>query len=181
MQQIFLTGPMAMETALKAFLSFSLQPAGFILKPLRVEKQLRGEVLHLLTPPPAGLHNDLPCLVDLGAPAWTLLPQPFSHLAAPAIHTASQAGIPLLLGGVYGAALAEPAFRQAVECALRSPAPVVTVVRDEEAAAQLIALTEASEQLWLEATEDTAATVLQALQREMALRAGAMQAIVVRQ
>ena len=154
MQQLYLTGLHAASMADQLFNALNVRPAGYRLTPFTVGGGVRGEALHLLTPPCAPMDNDVPCRVRLRTGDWTILPRVLDEIAAPTLLQARTLRAPILLGGVTGAMLTCRAFREAVVACLKSDCPVIVAASDD-AEDILRALTAESDQLWMPVPEST--------------------------
>lgn len=171
MQQLYLTGPGAIEIADRLFTAMNVRPAGYRMLPFSVGGGLRGEALHLLLPPAAPMDNDVPCRIRLRSGDWTVVPRVLDEIAAqnllklPSLHT------PVLLGGLTAQMLTCAAFREALVTVLTSPRPVI-VAADEDAEELLRALTPAESQLWMDVppSEEKKHELLEALVAEAAMR-----------
>lgn len=169
MQQLYLTGDYATVVADRLFNALNVRPAGYRLLPVEAGGATRGEALHLLLPPAAPLHNDVPCRIRLTPAHTQVLTWTLSELAAPALTSALAVHAPMLLGGLYADMLDTAAFRTAVTQCLQSPRPVIAVV-DEGAEAIVRSLTEPEHQLWVHATADNADALLEQLLPEAIMR-----------
>lgn len=153
MQQLYLTGSHASELADRLFTALNVRPAGYRLLPFCVSGALRGEALHLLTPPTAPMDNDVPCRVRLRSGDWAVVPRVLDEIAAPNLMQAAAVHTPILLDGLTAQMLTCTAFREAVVAALMSPHPVIAAVSGD-AAEHLRALTPEENQLWMPVPED---------------------------
>lgn len=171
MQQLYLTGAHAAAIAEKLFNALNVRPAGYHLTPFTVGGGIRGEALHLLTPPCAPMDNDVPCRIRLRTGDWTIIPRVLDEIAAPTLLQARTLRAPILLGGVTGTMLTCRAFREAVVSCLKSDCPVIVAASDD-AEDILRALTEESDQMWMPVpdTSDGQAALLEELIAEAALR-----------
>ena len=97
MQQLYLTGTHAAAMAEKLFTALNVRPAGYQLTPFTVGGGIRGEALHLLTPPCAPMDNDVPCRIRLTPAHTQVLTWTLSELAAPALTSALAVHAPMLL------------------------------------------------------------------------------------
>lgn len=147
MQQLYLTGPHAADLADRLFTALNVQPAGYRLLPFSVGGAVRGECLHLLTPPASPMDNDVPCRIRLHPGDWTIVPRVLEEIAAPSLLRALTLCKPILLSGLNARMLTCPAFREAVVTLLTSPRPVI-IAADDDAEEHLRALTPADTQLW---------------------------------
>ena len=171
MQQLYLTGDYAPDLARQLIDALNLRPAGYQLLPFTVGGGMRGEALHLLTPPAAPMDNDVPCRIRLCSGNWTVVPRVLDEIAAPNLHSALPLHTPVLLGGLTAQMLTCTAFREAVVAVLSSPRLVIAAVSDD-AEEHLRALTPAQSQMWF-AVPETAqgrAELLQELAAEAAMR-----------
>ena len=171
MQQLYLTGAQATEMAEKLFNALNVRPTGYQLTPFTVGGGIRGEALHLLTPPCAPMDNDVPCRIRLRTGDWTIIPRVLDEIAAPTLLQARTLHTPILLGGVTGTMLTCRAFREAVVACLQSDCPVI-VAASEDAEDILRALTEESAQMWMPVPEgaDGQSSLLEELIAEASLR-----------
>ena len=171
MQQLYLTGPHAPDIADRLFDALNIRPSGYRLIPFSIGGGLRGDALHLLTPPCAPMDNDVPCRIRLRTGDWTIVPRVLDEIAAPTLLQALTVHAPILLGGVTGQMLTCTRFREAVVQCLKSDRPVI-VAASADAEDILRALTLEADQLWRtvpETAEDRAA-LLEELYSEAALR-----------
>ena len=152
MQQLYLTGDHAPALADQLFTALNVRPAGYRLTPFTVGGGVRGEALHLLTPPCAPMDNDVPCRIRLRSGDWTVVPRVLDEIAAPTLLQALNLHAPLLLGGLTARMLTCAAFRKAVVACLKSDRPVI-VAASEDAEELLRALTDEKEQLWMPVPE----------------------------
>ena len=171
MQQLYLTGTHAAAMAEKLFTALNVRPAGYQLTPFTVGGGIRGEALHLLTPPCAPMDNDVPCRIRLRTGDWTISPRVLDEIAAPTLLQARTLHAPILLGGVTGTMLTCRAFREAVVSCLKSDSPVIVAASDD-AEDILRALTEEADQLWMPVPDgaEGQAALLEELIAEAALR-----------
>ena len=171
MQQLYLTGSYAADIADSLFNALNVRPSGYRLTPFSIGGGLRGEALHLLTPPCAPMDNDVPCRVRLRTGDWTIIPRVLDEIAAPTLLQARTLHTPILLGGVTGTMLTCRAFREAVVACLKSEHPVIVAASDD-AEAILRALTDEADQLWMPVPETAQGRteLLQELIPEAALR-----------
>ena len=131
MQQLYLTGTHAAAMAEKLFTALNVRPAGYQLTPFTVGGGIRGEALHLLTPPCVPMDNDVPCRIRLRTGDWTIIPRVLDEIAAPTLLQARTLHAPILLGGVTGTMLTCRAFREAVVSCLKSDSPVIVAASDD--------------------------------------------------
>ena len=171
MQQLYLTGTHAAAMAEKLFTALNVRPAGYQLTPFTVGGGIRGEALHLRTPPYAPMDNDVPCRIRLRTGDWTIIPRVLDEIAAPTLLQARTLRAPILLGGVTGTMLTCRAFREAVVSCLKSGSPVIVAASDD-AEDILRALTEEADQLWMPVPDGSEgqAALLEELIAEAALR-----------
>ncbi len=171
MQQLYLTGDHAPELAQRLISALNLRPAGYQLTPFTVGGGLRGEGLHLLTPPAAPMDNDVPCRIRLRTGDWCVIPRVLDEIAAPNLLRAVPLHTPILLGSITAQMLTCAAFREAVVHVLTSERLVITAVSDD-AEEHLRALTPSESQLWFPVPEsaDARALLLQELAAEVTLR-----------
>lgn len=171
MQQLYLTGPHAAEIADRLFNALNVRPSGYQLIPFSVSGGIRGEALHLLTPPCAPMDNDVPCRVRLRTGDWTIIPRVLDEIAAPTLLQARTLHAPILLGGITGTMLTCRGFREAVVACLKSERPVIVAASDD-AEAILRALTDEADQLWMPVPESAEgrAALLEELIPEATLR-----------
>lgn len=171
MQQLYLTGPHASQLADQLFTALNVRPAGYRLTPFTVGGALRGEALHLLTPPCVPMDNDVPCRIRLRSGDWTVVPRVLDEIAAPTLLQALTVHTPLLLDGMTARMLTCAAFREAVVACLMSPRPVI-VAASEDAEELLRALTPEENQLWMPVplSAEGRAALLEELIAEAAMR-----------
>lgn len=171
MQQLYLTGPHASLLADRLFTALNIRPAGYQLSPFTVGGGVRGEALHLLTPPCAPMDNDVPCRIRLHTGDWTVVPRVLDEIAAPTLLQALTLRTPILLGGLTARMLTCRGFREAVVTCLRSDRPVI-LAADDDAEELLRALTDESSQLWMPVPESAQgqAALLEELIAEAAMR-----------
>lgn len=171
MQQLYLTGSYAADIADSLFNALNVRPSGYRLTPFSIGGGLRGEALHLLTPPCAPMDNDVPCRVRLRTGDWAIIPRVLDEIAAPTLLQARTLHTPILLGGVTGTMLTCRAFREAVVTVLSSPRTVVVAASDD-AEEILRALTPADAQLWehVPASSAERAKLLEELVAEASMR-----------
>ncbi len=171
MQQLYLCGAHAPKLADLLFTALNLRPAGYTLVPFTVGGGLRGDALHLLLPPAAPMHNDVPCRIRLRDGDETVVPRVLEEIAAPNLLKAINAHAPILLGGVDAQMLTCRAFREAVVTVLTSPRTVIVAASDD-AEDLLRALTPADSQLWAHVPESAAdrAELLEELIAEASMR-----------
>lgn len=171
MQQLYLTGEHAPDLAQRLISALNLRPAGYQLTAFTVGGSLRGEALHLLTPPAAPMDNDVPCRIRLRTGDWAVVPRVLDEIAAPYLLSAVQLHTPILLGGITAQMLTCTAFREAVVSVLNSERLVIVAASDD-AEEHLRALTPAPRQMWFPVPEsaDGRADLLQELAAEAAMR-----------
>lgn len=171
MQQLYLTGPHAAQLADRLFTALNVRPSGYNLVPFTVGGGIRGEALHLLTPPCAPMDNDVPCRIRLRTGDWAIVPRVLDEIAAPTLLQAMTLRTPILLGGLTAQMLTCRAFREAVVACLSSDRPVI-VAASEDAEEMLRALTPAEAQLWAPVPESTQgqSALLEELVAEAAMR-----------
>ena len=171
MQQLYLTGHHAQEIADRLFTALNVRPAGYRLMPFTLGGGIRGEALHLLTPPCAPMDNDVPCRIRLRTGDWTHIPRVLDEIAAPTLLQALTVCTPILLGGITGQMLTCTRFREAVVSCLKSDRPVI-VAASEDAEELLRALTTEADQLWMPVpeTEQGRTNMLEELIAEAAMR-----------
>ena len=171
MQQLYLTGDHAPELVQRLMSALNLRPAGYQLIPFSVGGGLRGETLHLLTPPAAPMDNDVPCRIRLRTGDWTVVPRVLDEIAAPNLVRTIKLHTPLLLCGLTAQMLTCTAFREAVVHLLTSERLVIAAVSDD-AEEHLRALTPAESQMWFPVPEssDARALLLHELAAEVTLR-----------
>lgn len=171
MQQLYLTGEHAPDLAQRLISALNLRPAGYQLTAFTVGGSLRGEALHLLTPPAAPMDNDVPCRIRLRTGDWAVVPRVLDEIAAPNLLSAVQLHTPILLGGITAQMLTCAAFRKAVVSVLNSERLVIIAASDD-AEEHLRALTPAQRQMWFPVPEsaDGRADLLQELAAEAAMR-----------
>lgn len=171
MQQLYLTGPYAAEIADQLFTALNVRPSGYRLTPFTVGGGIRGEALHLLTPPCAPMDNDVPCRIRLRTGDWTIVPRVLDEIAAPTLLQALTVQSPILLGGVTGQMLTCTRFREAAVTCLKSRRPVI-VAASLDAEELLRALTAEEDQLWMDVPETAQgrAQLLEELIAEAAMR-----------
>lgn len=171
MQQLYLTGENAPNLADRLFTALNVRPVGYQLTPFSVGGGLRGEALHLLTPPAAPMDNDVPCRIRLRTGDWTVVPRVLDEIAAPCLRRMLTVHTPILLSGLTAQMLTCTAFREAVVACLTSPHPVIVACADD-AEELLRALTPAETQLWTPVPQsaDARAALLEELVTEAALR-----------
>lgn len=171
MQQLYLTGTHAAAMAEKLFTALNVRPAGYQLTPFTVGGGIRGEALHLLTPPCAPMDNDVPCRIRLRTGDWCVVPRVLDEIAAPNLLRAVPLHTPILLGSVTAQMLTCAAFRKAVVSVLSSERLVIAAVSDD-AEELLRALTPEKAQMWFPVPEsaEARALLLQELAAEVTLR-----------
>ena len=171
MQQLYLTGEHAPELAQQLITALNLRPAGYQLAPFTVGGSLRGEALHLLTPPAAPMDNDVPCRIRLRSGDWAVVPRVLDEIAAPNLTRAVTLHTPILLGGLTAQMLTCAAFREAVVQVLTSERLVIVAASDD-AEEHLRALTPEKSQLWYPVPEDAPgrAALLEELVAEASMR-----------
>lgn len=171
MQQLYLCGAHAPQLADLLFTALNVRPAGYQLTPFTVGGGLRGDALHLLLPPAAPMHNDVPCRIRLREGDTTVVPRVLEEIAAPNLLSAVNAHAPILLGGLDAQMLTCRAFREAVVAVLSSPRTVI-VACTEDAEEILRALTPAGSQLWehVPGSASARAELLQELVAEASMR-----------
>ena len=171
MQQLYLTGDHAPELAQRLINALNLRPAGYELTPFTVGGGLRGEALHLLTPPAAPMDNDVPCRIRLRTGDWAVVPRALDEIAAPNLASAITLHTPILLGGLTAQMLTCAAFREAVVKVLSSPRLVIVAAADD-AEEHLRALTPERTQMWFPVPESAEgrAELLQELAAEATMR-----------
>ena len=171
MQQLYLTGPHAGDIADSLFNALNVRPVGYRLTPFSVGGGLRGEALHLLTPPCAPMDNDVPCRIRLRTGDWTIIPRVLDEIAAPTLLQARTLHTPILLSGLTATMLTCRAFRDAVVQCLKGDSPVIVAASDD-AEDILRALTDEGDQLWMPVPESAEgrAALLEELIPEAALR-----------
>ena len=171
MQQLYLCGAHAPQLADLLFTALNLRPAGYQLVPFTVGGGLRGDVLHLLLPPAAPIHNDVPCRIRLRDGDATVVPRVLEEIAAPNLLTAVNAHAPILLSGLDAQMLTCRAFREAVVVLLSSQRTVI-VACAEDAEELLRALTPAESLMWAHVPESASArtALLEELVAEASMR-----------
>ena len=171
MQQLYLTGENAPNLADRLFTALNVRPVGYQLTPFSVGGGLRGEALHLLTPPASPMDNDVPCRIRLRTGDWTVVPRVLDEIAAPCLRRMLTVHTPILLSGLTAQMLTCTAFREAVVACLTSPHPVIVACADD-AEELLRALTPAETQLWTPVPQsaDARSALLEELVTEAALR-----------
>ena len=171
MQQLYLCGAHAAQMADLLFTALNVRPAGYQLTPFTVGGGLRGDALHLLLPPAAPMHNDVPCRIRLRDGDETVVPRVLDEIAAPNLLQAINAHAPILLGGLNAQMLTCRAFREAVVAVLSSPRTVIVAASDD-AEEILRALTPADAQLWEHVPDSSAerARLLEELVAEASMR-----------
>ena len=171
MQQLYLTGDHASDLADSLFTALNIRPAGYRLLPFSVGGAVRGEALHLLTPPASPMENDVPCRIRLRSGDWAVVPRVLDEIAAPNLRRMTAVHTPILLSGLTAQMLTCTAFREAVVELLLSPRPVIVAASDD-AEELLRALTPADTQLWtpVPPTAQDRATLLEELVAEAAMR-----------
>lgn len=153
MQQLFLTGPDASGLAASIFTALNIRPAGLRMLPFCMGGGERGDALHLLLPPAAPYHNDLPCRISLSEDRSIYVPPVLNEIAASALLAAKNVNAPMLLDGLTLEMLRFADFRTAVEECLRRPRPVITVAAPDAEKALRRMLPE-ERQLWLRIPEE---------------------------
>ncbi len=171
MQQLYLTGPHASALAERLFHAMNVRPAGFCLLAFAVGGEVRGQALHLLHPPAAPLHNDVPCRIELCRGRFAVVQPVLEEIAAPALRSANLVHAPMLLDCLTADLLACPSFRDSIRACLLSDHAVVAVVQDDAVDA-LRALTPEECQLWMPVPEEAEKreALLEALITEAAMR-----------
>ena len=171
MQQLYLTGDHAPELAQRLITALNLRPAGYQLVPFTVGGGLRGEAMHLLTPPAPSMDNDVPCRIRLRTGDWAIVPRVLDEIAAPTLLSAITLHTPILLGGLTARMLTCAAFREAVVKVLTSERLVIVAASDD-AEEHLRALTPEKNQMWFPVPEgpEARAALLQELTAEAAMR-----------
>lgn len=171
MQQLYLTGEHAPDLADSLFAALNVRPAGYKLLPFSVGGAVRGEALHLLTPPAAPMDNDVPCRIRLRTGDWAVVARVLDEIAAPSLLRMSAIHTPILLSGLTAGMLTCTAFREAVVALLMSERPVIVAASDD-AEETLRALTPAETQMWapVPQTAQGRAALLEELVAEAAMR-----------
>ena len=171
MQQLYLTGPHAPALARQLFTALNVRPAGYERTPFTLGGGIRGEAMHLLTPPVAPMDNDVPCRIRLRTGDWTIVPRVLDEIAAPTLLQAMTLQRPILICGLNAQMLTCGAFRKALVQCLESSHPVIVAAADD-AQDMLRALTEESAQLWAPVPDEAEArsALLEQLITEAAMR-----------